>query len=601
MRVARKDEEESSGAQRIRPPDADEEESDGSHGVYRVRPPGADDEESDGSLALHRGKSLNSLRINRAEASRKDRILGSQRRSYSSQNRPRRPHRRFVPDDQLIIVRKAPPASRNVDEVHPAPVIEEEEEEEDQVRETIIIVKHAPPPRPHPGQVDLTQLRRLPGEKPKVVAVMEAREFKRVRRVDPEKEQVRHRRTITPDGKEYEYEYDYSYGDGDGGNEPRCNTAAANSAPRFVMDQFPMLGIPLVGRQTNDGSELPRVTNEELMQQIEQLKIQLAEQTERRDATRERLQAIEQFRKPRPLFCWQPEAITIKDPPIVLERTAVIDRETETLVAGSAIEDQLRTLSEQQKDVMLVTDLDDRQHQLRVELEKAEAAMNDSDVRLTMENSRVEQLRKDIIVLRDELDQADQRAVEDEKRTQVIQREVKKAEQQTRQSELTFEKVSNQLLALQQQWEDLIRFRQILETELNDIYCREKPEVRQLTADVKAAKQQVEIDNGKMHALQKRIDAERTELRRVQDSQEMKTRIEYQLQLKSLAIKREKWEMAMNLPELARENEAGAQQRAALKAETRAKERELLLAQEQLDLLERYDELLASILADCHE
>ena len=165
--------------------------------------------------------------------------------------------------------------------------------------------------------------------------------------------------------------------------------------------------------------------------------------------------------------------------------------------------------------------------------------------------------------------------------------------------------MSSQVASLEKHLQEMLEFRAVLDAQLNDIYMREKPEVRQLIEDVRNAKQTIEETNDKVKQTQQRIQQKRTELVNVQSSPVVPKLIDLLLQQQTLNRRLAKWESLRDTKDGAQEVESysqkQAQRRNTLKQNVAQKERALLVKQRELEALTSYATLVETILAEHKE
>jgi chromosome segregation ATPase len=464
------------------------------------------------------------------------------------------------------------------------------------------------------------QLIALPGEshplrgiKPRVVARYPTSEFQKVLH-DHGDDGVLRRRMITPDGKEYEYHYDYSYCE----EEPEApGHIGIGQGVQVILDQFPKLHSPTPSlkrpasprRKRRNSFEEPELvpfdvpgasemTNEELAAQLEKLRTTLRHEKRKKETVRTQFLGIQAATQGQTLGLEKTVAFLVEPTPLELVKPRLAEASSQTLSSAETIREQEAVIETQRKQIELGVEVEQRASQIERDVAEAERTIKESDESIAFHNGRIEELRLAIAAVREELEEVDRNAMQEDHAADLVQIEIQKVKVQKEHHNERYQKLEATAESLQKQLEEMIRMRAVLESELEDLRNREKPEVRQLMDEVRSAKQQIDAHNASIRLLQNGVDEKREELKNVKDSPEMRQLLESRLKLADLERKSALWEVAPRLPDGPAESHQMVERRIALKAETSRKEAQLFRTQDEVESLHRYAELIDSIVGE---
>jgi hypothetical protein len=447
-----------------------------------------------------------------------------------------------------------------------------------QSTEQFVIVRNAPPPPPAPPRPGFQS---LPTSAPKTVATYAPGAFKKVRETGPGPR----RRTITADGKEYEYEYDYSYGDVDLVDSVAPTAASAGSALRLVVREFPTLHIA-------DFAPSENVSNAALAAQVRELDAARAAAEAQLNATQRELSGLEAALDGRNCAV-ERESLTIGPAESAIEKVGTATATIQTVITAGAIDSRVSRAAAQQRDADAVRSLDSRRDAVAGEVEEAEGNARDVARAIEGQIARAAQLRADLVSVRDELSRADAGAAAEEQKSAAIEADLASLSNVAAQEEQRFEKASVHVATLQHQLDEMVRFRAVLEAELSDVHNREKPEVRQLAENVRATKQLIEEHAVRTQTLQRRIAARRREIETPADDA-----IALRLEIADLARRKRRWENVEQIGQAQPPSERIVQKRHELVMEVLAKERRLMVIQDEVAAMAEHERLLEAAVAE---
>ena len=150
---------------------------------------------------------------------------------------------------------------------------------------------------------------------------------------------------------------------------------------------------------------------------------------------------------------------------------------------------------------------------------------------------------------------------------------------------------------------EMQRFRLLLESELNDIYNRERPEIRQLLEDVKNYRVAIDETANKVEQMYKRVELKRQALEKLADSEEMARYNDLRMQKVNLERRVKKWTYMLkdskeSLQALEAFSAVNAQRRQQIAQTLKSKERTLMQKETEVQELERYASLLESMITE---
>jgi peptidoglycan hydrolase CwlO-like protein len=495
--------------------------------------------------------------------------------------------------------------------------------------------------------------RRLPA------AVFNAKDFRRVRTAEELAASGPRRRTINARGHEYEYDYEYSYDEEERTDAP-ADTRRAGTAFSLVIGEFPLLaGRPPEDAQESQESEEPEepkepkepkgpkepttpkgrngrssvrrkgrselgkerapppdpevdsdpvlarireegpgAPNDILRTFIAEVEAAILTETQRRDALNCELALL--LERPETNFeTANVAAFLIENPPDPPDYSNFRGATVQTDVSDETIEAQLGFIASHQKEVAEVAALQERERKAQVEIRGLEAEIRTTEEEAETQNTRIAELRVQLEEVRDDLEKEDAKALEEDKVSAVHEEALGKLDQAAGERRVKHEKIAGQLSALIAHLQSLLELKVVLETELSDIYDREKPEVRQLLREVQDCKQTIEETNTRIASIQKRMDTNKQVLQRLNASTDA---IDRRIQQLKFQRRRTKWQLILGSSETHQDIESFSQKmagsRETLKRSVSEKERDLVKRTDEVAALAAYERLLQAMVGE---
>ena len=228
-----------------------------------------------------------------------------------------------------------------------------------------------------------------------------------------------------------------------------------------------------------------------------------------------------------------------------------------------------------------------------------EDAKRDGEIK----EEKIKELKTEIGNVKEELGREDENALKEEEKAREYADELEKVDQQIRSKQQQLEKVNSQVGALQMHLKEMQRFRMLLESELNDIYNRERPEIRQLIDDVKTFRNTIDETANKVSQMYKRVEAKRQAMEKLANSEEMRQYNDLRMQRVNLERRVKKWSTLVkdsreSLQALESFSAVNATRRQQLADTLKNKERLLMEKETEVEELERYAGLLEAMITE---
>ena len=341
----------------------------------------------------------------------------------------------------------------------------------------------------------------------------------------------------------------------------------------------------------------------------------LEEEIEQRTAIRDRLKAqIEEMTKPpghkkRKRLAFSGIRTTNvsapPDPVKVLALTEFSRRSTaaQTDCTNDTINYQLSVLEQQKVERKAAEDLQSSLEILQKKIASTKEMIEDAKRDGEIKEEKIKELKTEIGNVKEELGREDENALKEEEKAREYADELEKVDQQIRSKQQQLEKVNSQVGALQMHLKEMQRFRMLLESELNDIYNRERPEIRQLIDDVKTFRNTIDETANKVSQMYKRVEAKRQAMEKLANSEEMRQYNDLRMQRVNLERRVKKWSTLVkdsreSLQALESFSAVNATRRQQLADTLKNKERLLMEKETEVEELERYAGLLEAMITE---
>ena len=342
------------------------------------------------------------------------------------------------------------------------------------------------------------------------------------------------------------------------------------------------------------------LSNEDLKGILTKLNVQIEVESKHNKEMVEKLKQLEKIRDHLiPHNFSRSELSSVQIAPIDMSSKISVSS-TQTDVTNNSLQEIDNLLVKQNKEKQDLLELKKRIEIAQQQVISMDSTIKSAEKQTTEKKNAIEKLKVEIIKVKEELAKSDYDTTQDEEQSKQCEKEIQQLEVQVQQSQQRLDKVNLQIQDLNTRLQEMINYRAVLETELNDIYSREKPEVRQLIEDVKTAKQNSEDLQQKSNSMAKKISTKRDEIKKLMNSNERKKSIELRLLKEKLQRRIKKWENILkskesveNLKTFTAKNKARHDQ---LKAEISNKMIQLWEKNEQIDSLMRYSNLLESMM-----
>jgi hypothetical protein len=237
---------------------------------------------------------------------------------------------------------------------------------------------------------------------------------------------------------------------------------------------------------------------------------------------------------------------------------------------------------------------------MKHELEKCKMEIEQKRQQKEDEYERTCRLKAELERLREDLQTVNKEAEADEVKTEEIKEQVKRAEASFVGEQGKVKIVEGQAAALQAKLRELTQQKQVFETELEDIQRKEKPGVRQTLDEWERTKKQIEDNLTKSAQIKKRIAIKRKLLYEKRDSEEAKRSFALRLKERALERKLKKYEEVWTM-DARPVTQKDITRRNVLKMSLKKKDRDILVLEDDIASLEKYLDLLETILREIKE
>lgn len=341
----------------------------------------------------------------------------------------------------------------------------------------------------------------------------------------------------------------------------------------------------------------------------------LEEEIEQRTAIRDRLKAqIDEMTKPpghkkrKRLAFSGIRSTNVSAPPDPVKMLALTEfnrRNTaaQTECTNDTINYQLSVLEQQKVERKAAEDLQSSLEILQKKIATTKEMIEDAKRDGELKEEKIKELKTEIGNVKEELGRDDENALKEEERAREYAQELDKVDQQIRSKQQQLEKVNSQVGALQMHLKEMQRFRMLLESELNDIYNRERPEIRQLIDDVKTFRTTIDETANKVAQMYKRVEAKRQAMEKLANSEEMRQYNDLRMERVNLERRVKKWTTLVkdsreSLQALESFSAVNATRRQQIAQTLKNKERQLMEKEAEVEELERYAGLLEAMIRE---
>jgi chromosome segregation ATPase len=264
------------------------------------------------------------------------------------------------------------------------------------------------------------------------------------------------------------------------------------------------------------------------------------------------------------------------------------------------IEERVRMWEQRQQQMRVADELKEKLTGVQKELDATAAAISQTEK--DIENTDAEIARvKEEIELASMQRQAEAEMLKSAEASERRQKEIAKTEIRKRQIELSNLLYKNK--SAEEKLAELQRMRRLLEQDLSDMDHREKPEVKKLSAEVKASQGQLDHSKQRLEAVKAQVVQKRREFEELKNSQSVAQFRDLTVERNKLERRQAKWKAFLKnsgetLQSLEFFSLANNARRAELSQQLQSCEREHLETLHEIRELESYSDLLAALIAE---
>lgn len=409
-----------------------------------------------------------------------------------------------------------------------------------------------------------------------------------------------------------EYEYEEEEGESEGGESVKKK----RRKPKELVDFSVIEDDASINSENKLASFINTIrsqttgeSNEKLLEYLGQIQKEIRKKTKKKNHYQRELEKFDtDLYKPKEhRFQYsRTKGLTIKPPKDEINPLIAINLHssaTQTEVTTKTIQFQTQIIEKQQKDMKIALSRKEEYDEIQAQVDEIDQLIENMESQKAEVNTQIEQVLVDLEEVKDELAIADAAAAKDEEIIPQYEAQIEQLDLQYNEKRKILDKLDDQQQNLLKTLQEMQQFRLVLESQLDDLYNREKPEIRQLIEEEKNSRISATELNQKVVALAKSNEEKRKEIDAIEDSEEMQERNKYYLKSLRMARRLKKWtEISQSNPQIYESfSLKNNPKRVSLVEQVKEKESMIFSKQNEVESLDEFNNMLTALINEHHE